>query len=104
MNEFYRYEIQINGMSGIFSGFLVAFKHLIPEHRIAIMGGKVSIRVKVKYHFKKLSCVVNLIKGIEFTWCCYCAQYYWACIIPSYCILQFSEYWLDYCLGLYSIL
>lgn len=43
-----RYEIQINGMSGIFSGFLVAFKHLIPEHRIAIMGGKVSIRVKVK--------------------------------------------------------
>ncbi|KAK4509023.1 uncharacterized protein ATC70_007372 [Mucor velutinosus] len=40
------YQVQINGMSGVFSAFLVAFKHLIPEHRIAIMGGKVSIRVK----------------------------------------------------------
>lgn len=35
-------------MSGVFSAFLVAFKHLIPEHRIAILGGRVSIRVKVK--------------------------------------------------------
>ncbi|KAI8049441.1 eukaryotic integral membrane protein-domain-containing protein [Gilbertella persicaria] len=40
------YQIQINGMSGVFSAFLVAFKHLIPEHRIAMMGGKISIRVK----------------------------------------------------------
>jgi hypothetical protein len=36
-------------MSGVFSAFLVAFKHLVPEHRIAIMGGKLSIRVKVEY-------------------------------------------------------
>lgn len=43
-----RYKVQINGMSGVFSGFLVAFKHLVPEHRLAILGGKVSIRVKVK--------------------------------------------------------
>lgn len=42
-----RYQVQINGMSGVFSAFLVAFKHLIPEHRIAILGGRVSIRVKV---------------------------------------------------------
>ncbi|KAI7904441.1 eukaryotic integral membrane protein-domain-containing protein [Cokeromyces recurvatus] len=42
----YLYQIQINGLSGVFSGFLVAFKHLVPEHRIAIMGGKISIRVK----------------------------------------------------------
>jgi hypothetical protein len=34
-------------MSGVFSAFLVAFKHLIPEHRIAILGGRVAIRVKV---------------------------------------------------------
>lgn len=34
-------------MSGVFSAFLVAFKHLVPEHRLAILGGKLSIRVKV---------------------------------------------------------
>ncbi|OBZ80275.1 hypothetical protein A0J61_11676, partial [Choanephora cucurbitarum] len=45
-DDIYLYKIQINGMSGVFSAFLVAFKYLIPEHRIAIMGGKISIRVK----------------------------------------------------------
>jgi hypothetical protein len=35
-------------MSGVFSAFLVAFKHLVPEHRIAISGGMISIRVKVR--------------------------------------------------------
>lgn len=44
-----RYQVQINGMSGVFSAFLVAFKHLIPEHRIAILGGRLSIRVKVSF-------------------------------------------------------
>ncbi|KAG0189205.1 hypothetical protein DFQ28_003723 [Apophysomyces sp. BC1034] len=33
-------------MAGVFSAFLVAFKHLIPEHKIALLGGAVSIRVK----------------------------------------------------------
>jgi hypothetical protein len=42
------YSTQINGMSGVFSAFLVAFKHLVPEHRIAISGGMISIRVKVR--------------------------------------------------------
>lgn len=41
-----RYGIQINGMSGVFSAFLVAFKHLIPEHRVALLGSLVTIRVK----------------------------------------------------------
>ncbi|KAG1468595.1 hypothetical protein G6F56_003745 [Rhizopus delemar] len=45
-NDAVLYKVQINGMSGVFSGFLVAFKHLVPEHRLAILGGKVSIRVK----------------------------------------------------------
>ncbi|KAI9028959.1 eukaryotic integral membrane protein-domain-containing protein [Phycomyces nitens] len=40
------YTTQICGMSGVFSAFLVAFKHLIPEHRISLAGGLVSIRVK----------------------------------------------------------
>ncbi|KAF7728102.1 hypothetical protein EC973_006617 [Apophysomyces ossiformis] len=40
------YATQINGMAGVFSAFLVAFKHLIPEHKIALLGGAVSIRVK----------------------------------------------------------
>lgn len=34
-------------MAGVFSAFLVAFKHLIPEHRIALLGNAVTIRVKV---------------------------------------------------------
>ncbi|KAI8143946.1 eukaryotic integral membrane protein-domain-containing protein [Fennellomyces sp. T-0311] len=42
----YLYRTQINGMGGVFSAFLVAFKHLIPEHRIALMGNAVTIRVK----------------------------------------------------------
>lgn len=33
-------------MSGVFSAFLVAFKHLIPEHRVSLLGNFVSIRVK----------------------------------------------------------
>ncbi|GAA5816155.1 hypothetical protein MFLAVUS_009681 [Mucor flavus] len=45
-DDMYLYRVQINGMSGVFSAFLVAFKYLIPEHRIAILGGRVSIRVK----------------------------------------------------------
>ncbi|KAI9317920.1 eukaryotic integral membrane protein-domain-containing protein [Dichotomocladium elegans] len=40
------YEIQINGMAGVFSAFLVAFKHLIPEHKISLLGNAVSIRIK----------------------------------------------------------
>ncbi|KAI7869028.1 eukaryotic integral membrane protein-domain-containing protein [Spinellus fusiger] len=44
-NEQLLYSTQICGMSGVFSGFLVAFKHLIPEHRLSLMGA-VSIRVK----------------------------------------------------------
>ncbi|ORY95400.1 eukaryotic integral membrane protein-domain-containing protein [Syncephalastrum racemosum] len=42
----YLYNTQINGMSGVFSAFLVAFKHLIPEHRVSLLGNVVSIRVK----------------------------------------------------------
>jgi hypothetical protein len=48
-------------MSGVFSAFLVAFKHLVPEHRLAILGGKLSIRVKVNKS-KRITCyslVVN---------------------------------------------
>ncbi|CEG70435.1 hypothetical protein RMATCC62417_06333 [Rhizopus microsporus] len=45
-DDTYLYQIQINGMAGVFSAFLVAFKHLVPEHRLAILGGKISIRVK----------------------------------------------------------
>lgn len=42
-------------MSGVFSAFLVAFKHLVPEHRLAILGGKLSIRVKVNKS-KRITC------------------------------------------------
>ncbi|KAI8992669.1 eukaryotic integral membrane protein-domain-containing protein [Pilobolus umbonatus] len=45
-NESYLYETQINGMAGVFSGFLVAFRYLVPEHRIALLSGMLSIRVK----------------------------------------------------------
>ncbi|KAI9301537.1 eukaryotic integral membrane protein-domain-containing protein [Cunninghamella echinulata] len=45
-DDTYLYKVQINGLPGVFSAFLVAFKYLIPEHRLAILGGMVSIRVK----------------------------------------------------------
>ncbi|KAI9337078.1 eukaryotic integral membrane protein-domain-containing protein [Pilaira anomala] len=59
----YLYEVQINGMSGVFSAFLVAFKYLIPEHRIAIFGGRVSIRVK---NLLGVATVVSIISLIVF--------------------------------------
>lgn len=57
----YRYKVQINGMSGVFSAFLVAFKHLIPEHRIAILGGRVSIRVKNLLGVFTVMSIVSLV-------------------------------------------
>ncbi|ORX56798.1 DUF1751-domain-containing protein [Hesseltinella vesiculosa] len=42
----YLYDTQINGMAGVFSAFLVAFKYLVPEHRLSLFGGVFSIRVK----------------------------------------------------------
>ncbi|KAI8099748.1 eukaryotic integral membrane protein-domain-containing protein [Halteromyces radiatus] len=42
----YLYNVQINGLAGVFSAFLVAFKFLIPEHRLSLFGGLVAIRVK----------------------------------------------------------
>ncbi|KAI9279873.1 eukaryotic integral membrane protein-domain-containing protein [Sporodiniella umbellata] len=55
------YSIPINGMSGVFSAFLVAFKHLVPEHRLAIFGGKVSIRVKNLLGVATVTSVIGLI-------------------------------------------
>ncbi|KAI8970317.1 eukaryotic integral membrane protein-domain-containing protein [Mycotypha africana] len=60
-NDAYLYQLQINGMAGVFSGFLVAFKHLIPEYRIAIMGGKISIRVKNLLGVATLVSILSLV-------------------------------------------
>lgn len=90
-DDMFLYQVQINGMSGVFSAFLVAFKHLIPEHRIAIMGGKVSIRVKVrkkKHGGRSIEKLLIFNQNIlEFTWCCYSNQYRLSYFIQSYCIL-----------------
>ncbi|EIE87993.1 hypothetical protein G6F46_011371 [Rhizopus delemar] len=62
------YQIQINGMSGVFSAFLVAFKHLVPEHRLAILGGKLSIRVKNLLGVATAASIIGLVlfKAIVF--------------------------------------
>ncbi|KAI7884262.1 DUF1751-domain-containing protein [Lichtheimia hyalospora FSU 10163] len=57
----YLYKIQINGMAGVFSAFLVAFKHLIPEHRIALLGNAVTIRVKNLIGVATAGSIVSLI-------------------------------------------
>ncbi|KAI9278971.1 eukaryotic integral membrane protein-domain-containing protein [Phascolomyces articulosus] len=57
----YLYQTQINGMAGVFSAFLVAFKHLIPEHRISLMGNFVTIRVKNLIGVATASSIVCLI-------------------------------------------
>ncbi|KAL0074200.1 eukaryotic integral membrane protein-domain-containing protein [Phycomyces blakesleeanus] len=54
------YTTQICGMSGVFSAFLVAFKHLIPEHRISI-AGLVSIRVKNLLGVATVASIVCLV-------------------------------------------
>ncbi|KAI8343268.1 eukaryotic integral membrane protein-domain-containing protein [Chlamydoabsidia padenii] len=56
----YLYDTQINGMAGVFSGFLVAFKYLIPEHRISVFGVPI-IRVKNVLGLATLLSVVCLI-------------------------------------------
>jgi cobalamin synthase len=45
-DDHYLYGIQINGLAGLFAAFLVAFKSLIPEHRVSLLGGVIAIRVK----------------------------------------------------------
>lgn len=62
------YNVQINGMAGVFSAFLVAFKHLIPEHRIAILGARISIRVKNLLGVFTVISIISLIlfKAIVF--------------------------------------
>ncbi|KAI8088146.1 eukaryotic integral membrane protein-domain-containing protein [Thamnidium elegans] len=67
-DDMYLYQVQINGMSGVFSAFLVAFKYLIPEHRIAILGGRVSIRVKNLLGVATAISIISLIlfKAIVF--------------------------------------
>lgn len=54
-DDTYLYNVQINGLPGVFSAFLVAFKYLIPEHRLAVLGGMVSIRVKVNSNKNKIN-------------------------------------------------
>ncbi|KAI8388849.1 eukaryotic integral membrane protein-domain-containing protein [Radiomyces spectabilis] len=60
-DERFLFNTQINGMSGIFSAFLVAFKHLIPEHRIAFMGGLISIRVKNLLGLATAASIIGLL-------------------------------------------
>jgi membrane associated rhomboid family serine protease len=67
-DETFLYGVQINGLSGVFSGFLVAFKLLIPEHRLALMGGRLAIRVKDLLVVATITSIICLIffKAIVF--------------------------------------
>ncbi|KAI8340873.1 hypothetical protein BC941DRAFT_450329 [Chlamydoabsidia padenii] len=67
-DEIYLYYVQINGMAGVFSGFLVAFKLLIPEHRLSLIGGRLAIRVKDLLGVATITSIICLIlfKAIVF--------------------------------------
>lgn len=57
----HRYNFQINGMTGVLASFLVAFRHLIPEHLVQVFGGTVSIRVKNLLGMLTAATIVTLI-------------------------------------------
>jgi hypothetical protein len=48
-------------MFGVLAGFLVAFRHLIPEHLVQVFGGTVSIRVKNLLGIVTAATIVTLI-------------------------------------------
>ncbi|CAO3580925.1 unnamed protein product [Absidia cylindrospora] len=60
-DDTYLYNVQINGLAGVFSAFLVAFKYLIPEHRISLLGGVVAIRVKNLLGLATVSSIICLV-------------------------------------------
>jgi len=43
-----RYQTHVYGLAGVKAGFLIAFKHLIPEHELRLLG-LFSLRVKVLF-------------------------------------------------------
>ncbi|KAI9285755.1 eukaryotic integral membrane protein-domain-containing protein [Umbelopsis sp. AD052] len=55
------FNYQINGMTGVLASFLVAFRHLIPEHLVQVFGGTVSIRVKNLLGILTAATIVSLI-------------------------------------------
>ncbi|KAI8069362.1 eukaryotic integral membrane protein-domain-containing protein [Gongronella butleri] len=57
----YLYESQINGMAGVFAAFLVAFKYLVPEHRLSLFGGIFSMRVKHLIGIATAASIVGLV-------------------------------------------
>lgn len=101
----YRYNIQINGMAGVFSAFLVAFKHLIPEHRVALLGSLITIRVKVK----SISSIVMArlptnLALTEFDRCRNSGKHCHVGALPSHRILQLGQHRLGNRLDLYPVL
>ncbi|GAB5593872.1 hypothetical protein Unana1_08772 [Umbelopsis nana] len=60
-NDDFLYNFQINGMSAVLASFLVAFRHLIPEHLVQVYGGAVSIRVKNLLGMLTAATIVALI-------------------------------------------
>ena len=50
----FRYDVQINGLSALITGFVVAFKQLVPEHIVSFFK-VISIRVKVSISFTVLN-------------------------------------------------
>lgn len=72
-------------MAGVFSAFLVAFKHLIPEHRIALLGNAVTIRVKVSNVMDEWTFL--LMNHVELDWCSYSRKHYFIDPFPGHCVL-----------------
>ncbi|KAI8577618.1 hypothetical protein K450DRAFT_250889 [Umbelopsis ramanniana AG] len=60
-NDDFLFNYQINGMTGVLASFLVAFRHLIPEHLVQVFGGTVSIRVKNLLGILTAATIVSLV-------------------------------------------